>query len=114
MPYVLAPTAGYFKFQQFGSVDLNNPRAQSKGLTGIGARADAAQANQWEAIAVFSAAVFVNHLRGDADAGTSALLAQGFIAARFGHVAMYLADFAPLRSVAFLAGLGCSIGLFFV
>lgn len=114
MPYVLAPIAGYFKVQQFGKIDLNHPRQQSRELTGIGARADAAQSNQWEAIAVFSAAVFANHLRGDADPGTSAFLAQVFLAARVTHAGCYLADIAPLRSLAFLAGLGCSIALFFV
>ena len=71
VPTLLAFTGGYFKSQQFDSVDNNNPREQSAQLTGAGARAVAAQSNAWEALAVFTAAVTVNHLGGGA-AGTAA------------------------------------------
>ncbi len=112
IPYLLAPIAAYFKKQQLGSIDNKHPREQSKALTGMGARAVAAQENMWESLAVFAPAVIVNHLRGDADPATAAMLAQVYIGARFVHAGAYLADIAPLRSLAFLVGFLCSIWLF--
>ena len=112
IPNVLAPTASYFKKQQLGSVDLKEPRHQASQLTGAGARAVAAQENAWESVAVFTAAVLVNHLKGDADAALSATLAQVYIVARVVHPVAYVANIAPLRSLAFLAGFVCCIWLF--
>ena len=80
MPYLLAPVGAFFKTRQLGTYDNKDPRAQGLRLEGAGARAVAAQANAWEAVAVFSAAVIVNHLKGTADPGMSALFAQGFVA----------------------------------
>ena len=74
IPYLLAPVAGYYKVQKFDSLDNKNPRAQTAALEGAGARASAAQSNAWEALAVFAAAVLVNHANGG-DPGTSATLA---------------------------------------
>jgi uncharacterized MAPEG superfamily protein len=107
MPYVCSGTAVYFKARQFGSVDNNQPRVQSAALTGTGARANAAQQNAWEALAVFSASVLVAHVSG-ADPGGSATASLVFIAARILHAIFYLADLAPLRSLSFLvATLAC-------
>ena len=50
IPILLAFAGGYFKAQQFGSVDNNNPRAQSAQLTGTGARALAAHCPQQQQI----------------------------------------------------------------
>ena len=111
LPTLLAFTGGYFKSQQFDSVDNNNPRAQSAQLTGAGARAVAAQSNAWEALAVFTAAVLVNHL-GGGDPGTAATMSGIWLVARLVHAGAYLADMAPLRSIAFLVGTVCSITLF--
>ena len=74
IPYVLAPVAGYYKTRQFGTLDNKNPRAQTAALEGTGARAAAAQSNAWEALAIFTVAVLVNHAQGG-DPGTSATLA---------------------------------------
>ena len=63
-------------------------------------------------VAVFTAAVLVNHLKGDADAALSAILAQVYIVARVVHPAAYVANIAPLRSLAFVAGFVCCIWLF--
>lgn len=113
MPYVLAPIAGYFKAQQFGTLDNKNPRAQTALLEGPGARAAAAQANHWEAIAVFTAAVMVNHNTGG-DPSTSASLAMVWLGMRVLHAVFYITDIDKARSTAFLVGFGCSIALFFV
>ena len=111
LPYILAPIAGYMKVRQLGQIDNKNPRLQAVQLEGAGARAWAAQANTWEAVGVFSAAVIVNHLKG-ADPGSSALLAQVFVASRVFHSAAYIMDLDKLRSLLFLAGFGCCIALF--
>jgi uncharacterized MAPEG superfamily protein len=113
IPFVLAGVGGYFKSRQFGSLDNKNPRAQTAALEGPGARAAAAQSNAWEALAVFTAAVFVNHATGG-DAGTSGTLAMVWVAARILHAIFYVADIDMARSGVFLVGLGCSLGLFFI
>ena len=113
LPYVLAFTGTYFKKQQLGSVDNKNPRAQAAQLQGVGARAVAAQANAWEALAVFTAAVAVLHLanpeaaRGSSAANASLL----FVAARIAHPIFYLADIDMARSLAFMVGIGAAIWL---
>jgi len=111
LPIVLAGIGGYFKSQQFDTLDNNNPRVQSAQLVGAGARAVAAQQNAWEALAIFTAAVAVAHMAG-ADPGTSAMAAMLFIVSRVLHGGFYIADLAPLRSVSFLVAFGSCIWLF--
>ncbi|MGJ8687676.1 MAG: MAPEG family protein [Spongiibacteraceae bacterium] len=111
MPIVLAGMGGYFKKQQFGALDNNNPRAQSALLTGTGARVVAAQGNAWEALAIFTAAVLVVQTTG-VDAAKTALVGQIFIAARVAHAFFYIRDIDILRSLSFMVGLGCCICLF--
>ena len=112
-PYFLAPIAGYFKVQQLGNLDNTHPRLQSRELEGPGARAVAAQENMWEALAVFTAAVLVNHEISN-DPETSAMLAIGFIAFRVGHAVFYIADLDKLRSLVFMGAFACAVSLFFV
>jgi uncharacterized MAPEG superfamily protein len=111
IPYVLAGVGGYYKTRQFGSLDNRHPRAQAALLVGAGSRAWAAQENAWEALPVFGLAVVIAHLAG-ADPGLSSLASVLFIGARVLHAACYLADLAPLRSLAFLVGFGCCLWLF--
>jgi len=111
LPYPIAFSGVYLRIQQLGTVDNKEPRAQALELSGAAARAIAAQANAWEATAVFSAAVLVAHLSG-ADPDLSATAAVGFVIARILHPIFYIADLDKLRSVAFLLGLGCAVWLF--
>ena len=111
LPYFLAPVGGYFRQKQLGSIDNKNPRAQSAALEGAGARAVAAQSNAWEALPVFASGVIVAHLAG-ADPGTSAALAITWVIARIVHAVTYVTDLDKLRSLAFLVGIGCVVGLF--
>jgi uncharacterized MAPEG superfamily protein len=113
IPYVLAGVGGYFRVRQLGTIDNKHPRAQAAELTGAGARACAAQANAWEAVPVFGAAVFVSHLAG-ANPATAALLSEIFLAARVLHAIAYLANIDILRSLVFLVGFGCCVGLFVI
>lgn len=116
LPYVLSFTGGYFRLRQFGGVDNKHPRQQIAQLEGVGARAYAAQANAWEALAFFTAAVAVLHLANSeaARGATAANLSLGFLATRVLHPIFYLANLDVLRSIAFLVGLGCVIGLFWI
>jgi uncharacterized MAPEG superfamily protein len=113
LPYVLSTLGGYFRQRQFGSIDNKHPRKQSAALEGIGARAFAAQQNAWEALPFFTAAVLVSHATG-ADPGKAASLSLGFLATRIAHPILYLANQDLLRSLVFLVGLGCVIGLFVI
>ena len=111
IPYFIAPIGGYFRAKQFGSVDNKNPRIQAAGLVGVGSRAQAAQANAWEALAVFTPAVLVNHMAG-ASAGSALILSCVWVVARVLHGVFYISDLDKGRSAAFLVGLVCAIGLF--
>lgn len=113
LPYVLSTLQGYLRVRQFGTLDNKNPRQQSAKLEGIGARCAGAQANAWEALGLFTAAVGVQHLAG-ADPGRAATLSMVFVATRILHPVLYLANLDVLRSLIFLVGLGCVIGLFWI
>ncbi|MEB2343880.1 MAG: MAPEG family protein [Deltaproteobacteria bacterium] len=113
LPYVLSFSGGYFRMRQLGGIDNKHPRLQAMKLEGAGARAYAAQANAWEALGFFTAAVVVLHLANPeaARGATAANLSLGFLATRIVHPIAYLANLDVLRSLAFLAGLACGIGL---
>jgi uncharacterized MAPEG superfamily protein len=111
LPYVWAGVSVAYKQKQFGSVDNHHPREQAAKLTGAGARANAAQANAWEALPMFLASVMVAHLAG-ADPGSSATAALLFVTARVLHGVFYVVDLAPLRSISFMVGSGACIWLF--
>lgn len=113
IPYVLAGIGGYLRVQQLGKLDANHPRIQALQLEGVAARALGAQANSWEALAVFTAAVLTAHLAGADPAGASATLAITFLIARVAYGAMYLADIPVARTGMFLIGWGCCLGLFY-
>ena len=96
--------------QSFGAIDNHDPRGQADRLSGAGARAYAAQQNAWEAVATFTVVVVIAHLAG-ADPDTSATASIGFVAARLLHAVFYLTDVHVMRSLSFMAGLGCAIWL---
>ena len=93
--------------------DNANPRGWLAKLEGFRARAHAAQLNSFEAFPLFAAAVIVSHLRG-APPATVNLLCAIFIAARVAFLALYLANVAPVRSIVWLVGIGCTVALFLV
>jgi uncharacterized MAPEG superfamily protein len=113
LPYVCAWTGAYFKFRQFGTIDNKNPRRQALQLEGVGARLAAAQANAWEALPFFTAAVVTAHLAGAAPA-TAATLSQVFLVTRVLHPILYAADLDKLRSLVFVVGFGCVVGLLWI
>jgi uncharacterized MAPEG superfamily protein len=75
------------------------------------ARANAAQANSFEALPVFIAALWVAQQHGLAQGRTDAL-ALAFVALRLAYIALYVSDLAALRSVVWAAGVACCVALF--
>jgi uncharacterized MAPEG superfamily protein len=113
LPFVLAWTGGYFKFRQFQKVDNKHPRQQAALLEGAGARAVAAQANAWEALAVFTAVLVVLHFANPEAARSSmaANLSLVFVAARIAHPIFYVANVDIVRSLVWLVGMACAVWL---
>ncbi|MBW8760897.1 MAG: MAPEG family protein [Burkholderiales bacterium] len=109
----LAKSKGFGKRRRDGGFDNNAPRAWLARLDGWQARANAAQANSWEALPIFMAGLVVAYQH-QATPSTVDLLALGFLAARLAYVAAYVADKASLRSLLWSAGLAASVALFFV
>jgi len=109
----LAKSKGFGKRRRDGGFDNHSPREWLARLDGWQARANAAQANSWEALPIFVAGLFVAHQH-QAAQGTVDALALGFIAARLAYIGLYLADQASLRSLLWTAGLAASVALFFV
>ena len=111
LPFLWVITGHVCRYRQFGNIDNNHPRLQQAQLTGVGARAMAAQKNAWEALAMFTPAVLIAHLNG-ATAGRAATASILFIAARGAHGCFYLTDLSALRSLIWMIGVGAVIWLF--
>jgi uncharacterized MAPEG superfamily protein len=58
------------------------------------------------------AAIIIAHIAGNAQLVTIDVVAVLFITSRLLYIIFYLADWAALRSVAWLVGIGLIIGLF--
>lgn len=111
LPLVWSWVSGYYRNKELGGIDNKNPREQNSRLTGPGARAVAAQANAWEALIVYSAAL----LAVTASAVPSsdyAMLSLVFLALRIAHGVFYIANLDILRSLAFVGGYGICIYMF--
>jgi uncharacterized MAPEG superfamily protein len=95
----------------FRGFDNNRPREWLAAQQGWRARANAAQQNSWEALAMFAAAVLAAHLA-DAPQARVDGLAVAFLGARVAYIAAYVGDRATLRSLVWLLGVGLCIALF--
>jgi len=113
LPLACAWIGGYYRHSQLGSVDNKEPRIQALQLTGAGARAIAAQANTWEALAVFSAALLAVFISGR-DLAEVANLAVVFTLLRVVYIGAYLGNQDKLRSLLFLGGFGICMSLFYL
>lgn len=109
----LAKSKGFGKRRRDGGFDNHQPREWLASLQGWQARANAAQGNSWEALAIFTAGLVVAYQR-QAGQTTVDTLALVFVAARLAFIAAYLADQASLRSLVWFVGFGASLALFFV
>ncbi|MBH9552567.1 MAPEG family protein [Inhella gelatinilytica] len=109
----IAKSPGFGKRRRDGGYDNHDPRAWLAKQTGRSARANAAQANGFEALPLFIAGVLVAQ-QAQAPQATVDALAAAFVAARVGYIACYLTDRALARSIVWSVGVGLSVALFFV
>lgn len=115
LPIVCAGIAksGMFSVSpQKGGYDNNNPRAWLARQTDWRARANAAQANTFEALPFFFAAVIIAHQLQAAQALLD-ILAFVFVMLRLAYIVMYVADMAKIRSAVWVAALGVNIWILF-
>lgn len=95
-----------------GGYDNHNPRAWLARQTDWRGRANAAQANTFEALPFFFAAVVIAHQL-QASQSRLDLLAIAFVALRMGYIALYVANFANARSAVWALALFVNIGILF-
>ena len=107
-PYVAAGIAK----KGFEQYDNGMPREWLAKQTGFRARANAAQANLFESLPFFFAAVIIASMSG-VPQGRIDLLAIGFVIARIAYLICYIANWPTMRSVVWLIGLICVITMFF-
>ncbi|MEO7401272.1 MAG: MAPEG family protein [Polaromonas sp.] len=115
LPMVCAGIAKYGMMRtsrRDGGYDNDNPRAWLARQTDWRARANAAQANTFEALPFFFAAVIIAH---QLQAGQTRLdiLALMFVVLRIAYVMMYVANWASARSLVWALGLLVNIAILF-
>jgi len=108
LPYVAAGIAK----KGFDDYDNGQPRAWLAKQTGFRARANAAQANLFESLPFFFAAVIIASLM-HAPQGRLDLLALGFVAFRIAYLVCYVANWSTARSIVWLCGIACVVAIFF-
>jgi len=106
LPFLFAGAAKWSR-----RFDNHHPRDYLDALSGWRRRAHAAQLNSFEAFPLFASAVVINHLVAGANA-TANLLALAFVALRILFGVLYIADLATLRSLVWMAAVGCCVALF--
>ena len=97
---------------QKGGFDNNNPRAWLARQTDWRARANAAQANSFEALPFFIGAVVIAHQLGAYQARLDVLAAL-FVLLRVVYILLYVGNQASLRSVVWLLALCINIAILF-
>ena len=112
LPYIWAGVSVPFRTKQLGEIDIAQPRLQALSLTEGGAAAWGAQMNQWEAITVYTAALFAAFVQEVAFSGTMATLSIVWLGARTLHGIFYVVDQAALRILAFTVSLVMSVWIF--
>jgi uncharacterized MAPEG superfamily protein len=108
LPYIAAFIAKSEK--SFNNAD---PRGWLAAQQGYRRRANAAQMNGFEVFPLFAAAVLIAHWLHAPQPRLDAL-ALGFIAARVAYLICYVANRPTLRSIAWLCGMVCVAGLFWI
>ncbi|MES2412781.1 MAG: MAPEG family protein [Pseudomonadota bacterium] len=115
LPIICAGIAKYGMFdkpRRDGGFDNHNPRAWLARQTDWRARANAAQANTFEALPFFFAAVIIAHQLQSRQALLD-ILAFLFVLLRIGYVLVYIADMAKTRSAIWAAAVAVNIAIFF-
>lgn len=108
LPYLTVAVAKYRP-----DYDNSAPRPQLEKASGTAQRAYWAHLNHFEAFPPFAAAVIIAHLAG-ATQGRIDALALAFVALRVAYAFLYMADRPTARSLVWIAGFACVLGLFVV
>lgn len=95
-----------------GGFDNHDPRGWLARQTSWRARANAAQANSFEALPFFIGAVIIAHQLGAAQ-GRLDILAFIYIVLRLLFIMMYVADLPTARSIVWTLALGANIAILF-
>ncbi|MES2399018.1 MAG: MAPEG family protein [Pseudomonadota bacterium] len=115
LPIICAGIAKYGTFdkpRREGGFDNHNPRAWLARQTDWRARANAAQANTFEALPFFFAAVIIAHQL-QARQTLLDILAFMFVVLRIAYILMYVADMAKTRSSVWAVALLVNVAILF-
>ena len=96
----------------FDGYDNSMPRQWLANQTGFRARANAAQANLFESLPLFFAAVIIASIT-NVPQNRVDLLAIGFVLARIAFLICYVANWPTIRTIVWTAGLICVLAIFF-
>jgi uncharacterized MAPEG superfamily protein len=110
MPFVCA---GISKWGTASGYNNKRPREWYATLEGHRARAAAAQANCWEALPFFAAAVIIAHQL-QAPQSTLNYLAIAFVVLRALYIALYVMNLHAQRSLVWMMALIVNVGIFFI
>ena len=115
MPYIWTGAAKFGKRDPDDAkparYDNHAPRAYLEQLSGRKLRAHWAQLNSFEAFPAFAAAVVIAHIAGGDESAIDALSLL-FLICRFAYGYCYITDKPSARSVTWLGGVLCVVGLF--
>ena len=115
LPIVCAGIAKYGTFgkrRSEGGFDNDDPRSWLARQTGWRARANAAQANSFEALPFFIGAVVIAQQLG-ADPARVGGLAAAFVLLRIVYVGLYVAGVATMRTLVWTSALAVNIAILF-
>ncbi|HEX4336155.1 MAG TPA: MAPEG family protein [Polyangiaceae bacterium] len=113
LPYVWFSIANPLRKAEFGVLDNRHPRLQEAKQTGMGARANAASLNAFEALAIYTPAVLVAHVLSP-ESALAPKLAVAWLVLRVAHGAFYVADKPAGRTASFALATLCAVALFLV
>jgi uncharacterized MAPEG superfamily protein len=115
LPYVcamLAKSGGFRQPRSQGGYDNQDPRGWLARQTDWHARANAAQANSFEALPLFIGAVIIAHQLGAPQTQVD-ILAVLFVTLRVIYIAMYVANLPMVRSAVWGAALLANVAILF-
>lgn len=110
---LLAKVGSFGKSRKEGGYDNDNPRAWLARQTEWRARANAAQANCFEALPFFIGAVIIAHQLGAVQVRLD-ILAFVFVVLRIMYVAMYVAGLANIRTVLWTLAFAVNVAILFL
>jgi uncharacterized MAPEG superfamily protein len=109
----LAKWGTFGKPRREGGFDNHSPRQWLANQTGWRARANAAQANSFEALPFFIGAVVIAHQLGAPQTSLD-VLAFVYIVMRLLFIMMYVTDVALVRTIAWTLGFGINVVILFI